>query len=521
MLSQECICWVLSEGMLMNFGHHFLYKHARLLFLTFSITLLNLSANHDQNHEHTVKKSDTLQKSSIGMTVSVRQGIDLCNDEKAIVKLRLHRAQEKLESELNQSIHENEVPTIGIVGSGGGYRSMISMLGFLIGLNKYNFLDASTYMASVSGSGWCMGSWLAQPYSLSELKEFLRNQVTTDLALQDFGFLALQDFSWTDIASQLYNKINHGQPINQSDLWGCILSEVLLKGLAGGGHQVLFSSLKSKIQTGMYPLPLFTAVLDETTPYEWFEFTPFEIGSEKSACWIPSYAFGKKFDRGLSSDTGPEQTLGYILGLSSSAFAANFKDLVSLLFDNINLLLSKKCVNFQGLFSDVGETQVPPPTVFNFMKNIAGTLHANKEYLSFFDPGVDINLGFAPLLRRNVNVYLVCDASDTAVSNQKNTLRQAQRYANDNNFKFPRIDYNTVGTDKVSLFYDEEDPEVPVIIYFPNKVQFSTFKFCYTNDEFNQLYRSSKDAVESSYDTICRGITIAINNLKKINQQTE
>lgn len=520
MIAQECICSVLSKGILMNFGHIFLYKRSRLLFLTFSIVLLNLSANHDQNHEQTAQPDNTLVK--IGMSVSVRQGTDLCDDEKAALNIRKQRAKEALESELNQNLDDNEVPTIGIVGSGGGYRSMISMLGFLVGLEKYNLLNASSYMATVSGSGWCMGSWLAQPYSLSELKEFLRNQVTTDVALQDFSYLALQDFSWTDIASQLYTKINHGQPINQSDLWGCVLSEILLKGLGGGGgHEVLFSSLKSKVQSGMYPLPIFTAIVDETTPYEWFEFSPFEIGSEKSKCWVPAYAFGKKFDQGISTDAGPEQTLGYILGLSSSAFAANFKDLVSLLFDNINLLLSKKCVNFHGIFSEVGETQVPPPTTFNFMKNIPGNLHTNQEYISFFDPGVDINLGFAPLLRRHVNVYLVCDASDTSVSNQKNTLRQAQRYANDNNFKFPRIDYTSVGSDKVSIFYDEEDPEVPVIIYFPNKIQFSTFKFAYTNDEFNQLYRSSKDAVESSYDTICRGITIAIDNLKKINQKAE
>jgi len=497
----------------MNCNYNFIYKHSYSFFL---IALFNFSAGLAQSEaptkDHVLETYGAIQKPA-NITVKVRQSTDLCNAEKDVVKLRTQQAKTILESKLNQTLQANEVPIIGIVGGGGGYRAMISTLGFLIGLEKSNFLDTSTYMATVSGSGWCMGSWLAQSYSLSELKEFLRNQVATDLMLKSPNLVA--------IAQQLYSKINYGQPVNESDVWGCLLAEVLLAELPGEGHQIPFSSLTSKIKSGMYPFPIFTAILDQTTPYEWFEFSPFEVGSVKSESWIPASAFGKKFNQGVSTDTAPEQTLGYILGLSSSAFASNLKDVISLFFDRINLLLGKKCINMQELFSDIGEIQIPAPTTFNFMKNIPGNIHAQQEYLAFFDPGVDVNLGVVPFLRRNVNVYLICDASGSVTNNKTHTLRRAQQYANDNNFKFPLIDYTSIGTDKVSLFYDTQDPEVPVIIYFPNQVQFSTFKFSYTNDEFNELCRSSKDAVGSSYDTILRGITIAIDNLKKINSYSK
>lgn len=477
-------------------------------FIAFSLMLQNLVATQHAKFEQLTEDSFNQNKSFF----AVRKGNDFCDDEKALVSTRMQQTKLTLETLFNRPLENDTVPCIGIAGSGGGYRAMISMLGLLMALEKYQLLDAITYMSTVSGSGWMTGTWIAQSYSLSDLKDFLRAQVSTDPSLQDFD--------WGSIAQQLFYKVNYGQPVNQSDAWGCFLAHVLLKGLAGGGQEVSFSSLAPKIRTGKYPLPILTALLDDSFPYEWFEFSPFEIGSATSAAWIPTQAFGKRFVQGISTDSGPEQTLGYVLGLSSSGFAAPLPALLNSLIQ----MLPQKCANFQSIFSNyfqnalnnVNELQLPPPTIFNYMKDLDGSQHASPDYLSFFDAGVSVNVGIPPLLRRKVQVHLICDASDSATNNSNNTLAQAQAYAHCNNFKFPDIDYSSIGTDKVSLFYSEQDPEVPVIIYFPNQVSFSTFKFQYTADEFNQLYRFMKDTVEQSYETICKGISIAIDNLIKI-----
>lgn len=49
---------------------------------------------------------------------------------------------------------QNNVPNIAVLGSGGGLRAMISMLGTLVELKNQNFLDAVTYLCGVSGSTW-------------------------------------------------------------------------------------------------------------------------------------------------------------------------------------------------------------------------------------------------------------------------------------------------------------------------------------------------------------------------------
>lgn len=470
----------------------------------FACVVSPVFSSHD--NQSTTKSSSSLR---------IRQGSDVCKDEKAILSVRLKKARSVLEATLQRSIEEDLIPTIGIAGSGGGYRAMISMIGFLTALEKNQILDATSYIATVSGSGWALGTWLAHEFSLANLKDFLRTQLMNEFTVTSLN--------WSSITRTLFQKIKYGQPVNECDAWASLLSHTLLSDLPGNGELIHFSSLAPKIQTGAFPYPILTALLDDSSPYEWFEFSPLEIGSATSKTWIPTQGFGKKFLQGISNDTGPEQTLGYIMGLSGSAFAVPFTEMLQ----SIMTMIPQKCISLSNVFSQyfqevtntIHNAQLPAPTVFNFMKNVPASPHAQNETLSFFDAGVSVNVGVPPLIRRNVTVYLICDASETATHNQNHTLRKAEQYAGSNNLKFPKIDYTSIGSTKASLFYDEQDPEVPVVIYFPNQIAMSTFKFRYTADEFNQVYRYMKDAVDQSYDLICKGIGIALDNLMKIKEK--
>lgn len=47
-----------------------------------------------------------------------------------------------------------QVPTIAIVGSGGGFRAMVAFSGVMKALYDSGVLDCATYVAGLSGSTW-------------------------------------------------------------------------------------------------------------------------------------------------------------------------------------------------------------------------------------------------------------------------------------------------------------------------------------------------------------------------------
>ncbi|KAG7252467.1 hypothetical protein CRUP_038306 [Coryphaenoides rupestris] len=58
-----------------------------------------------------------------------------------------------VEDELREE-YPNNVPNIAILGSGGGQRAMVGMLGSLYQMGKEGLLDAALYVSGVSGSTW-------------------------------------------------------------------------------------------------------------------------------------------------------------------------------------------------------------------------------------------------------------------------------------------------------------------------------------------------------------------------------
>ena len=47
-----------------------------------------------------------------------------------------------------------KVPTIAIMGSGGGYRAACGLSGVFVALQEEGILDCSTYVAGLSGFSW-------------------------------------------------------------------------------------------------------------------------------------------------------------------------------------------------------------------------------------------------------------------------------------------------------------------------------------------------------------------------------
>lgn len=116
----------------------------------------------------------------------------------------------------------------------------------------------------------------------------------------------------------------------------------LIKPLLLDRKTMKLSNQRKYIEDGSLPMPIYCVVRhdiesdpDEGDVYQWFEFTPFEMGSEEingklneavyvayHVClthhillaWIPVWAFGRKFEQGKNIERLPEQTMGIMMG---------------------------------------------------------------------------------------------------------------------------------------------------------------------------------------------------------------
>ena len=185
-----------------------------------------------------------------------------------------------------------------------------------IGVN----LDTLSYIVGLSGSTWAIGGWLSRDTSVDEFTHNLLSKVGRDL----------QDITAEEsklIAEDLFVKYVFKQKLTLVDLYGSLLANRLFNDFGNNRHRVYLSHQANKIKDGLMPLPLYSAVRrGRGVPASWFEFSPYEIGSVDFKSYIPTWAYGRKFDKaGNSIDFAPEKSLGYNLGTFGSAFAVDYQ----------------------------------------------------------------------------------------------------------------------------------------------------------------------------------------------------
>ncbi|KAK9975413.1 hypothetical protein ABG768_023456, partial [Culter alburnus] len=83
----------------------------------------------------------------------VRIKHSLNEKEKEFVAKRRNSVLESLQK-LQIHCSQDEVPNIALLGSGGGERAMVALLGSLVQLQKTGLLDFILYLSGVSGSTW-------------------------------------------------------------------------------------------------------------------------------------------------------------------------------------------------------------------------------------------------------------------------------------------------------------------------------------------------------------------------------
>lgn len=373
-----------------------------------------------------------------------------------------------------RTLDDEQVPIIALVASGGGYRAMLGTVGSLVGAQETGLLDIVTYVAGLSGSTWAIGGLMERDITPIELKNKL-------ITMIDQGPTNIDSHEAQLIGEALLVKYAHSQSLTTVDVYGALLATQLFGDFQDKRHQIYLSQQVNTIKDGHVPFPLYAAARRGVgIPTTWWEFSPYEVGSAAFGEYIPSWAYGRKFYAGTSIDFAPEQSFGYNLGTFGSAFAAEFKTIYRTIIGSLDEPY-KSAMSSITEFIDIKMAQdalekfgnkrikFSWASVHNFMRGIEDSPLQHEKELRLVDAGIDFNVPY-PLVsgknnHRMADIMIVLDYSATIID--ASALRGCERYARANGLLFPEINYTDITRKAITVFKDDNNPAVPVVVYMP------------------------------------------------------
>lgn len=409
------------------------------------------------------------------------------------------------------------VPNIGIAVSGGGYRALMNGAGFLAAADSRvpgstdtggigHLLQASTYLAGLSGGGWLVGSMFANNFStVVQMRDGYENSALWDFENSIFegpetsGISILNMASyWDDVVDQIGDKRDAGYELSITDTWGRALSYQLINA-RDGGPSYTFSSIAdwSNFSDADTPMPILVA--DERMPHTTVvalnstvvEFNPWEIGSFDPTIYgfAPTRYVGSNFSAGSILTDGHcvegFDQYGYVMGTSSSLF--NSFMLQNLSEYNIPSIVEDL---IESILTSIDEAEddiaVWKPNPFHKW-NPGSNVNSEEDQLTLVDGGLDLqNIPLHPLIQpvRGVDVIFAVDSSaDT--NNWPNGTALRATYARSkesiaNGTAFPAVPdaetFVNLGLNRRPTFFGCNTSEFtsanatvpPLIVYVPN-----------------------------------------------------
>lgn len=453
----------------------------------------------------------------------------------------------------NAANNVSALPNIAIALSGGGYRALMNGAGAVAAFDNRTanstgaghlggLLQASTYLAGLSGGSWMVGSLFTNNFTS------VQHILDVDTGADDSGAVwqfgnsilegpdsgSIQILDSAEYYSTIYNTVQDkneaGYNTTITDYWGRALSYQLINA-TNGGPGYTFSSIQNDdyFIAGNSPLPIF--VTDGRQPGELvvdgnatvYEINPWELGTfdPTTYAFAPLRYLGTNFTEGEIPDNQRcvrgFDNAGFIMGTSSSLFNQAF-----LSINGSSGILNSVLTN---VLSDIGQDNddiADYPNPFYGYNNATNRV-AQLEQLTLVDGGEDLqNIPFHPLIQpdRHVDVVFAIDSSaDTTAdgyANWPNGTSLVATYQRTflpiaNGTSFAAVpDYNTfvnLGLNNRPTFFgcnaSNISSDSPLIVYLPNapyvyQSNVSTYTLSYNDTERNFI-------IENGYDVATMG----------------
>lgn len=398
----------------------------------------------------------------------VRIGNELCHGEQYAFAQRRLVVQHAMRQQFDRVGY---VPKIALISSGGGYRALFYFLGFLVAAQQYKLLDMIMWVATLSGSSWALNTLLT--YAIVSDTHVDIAAFIDDLIPRISGkhIVPSSVAEFRAINNLLLVQAVEHQAFTSINIAGAFLANRLFSFLPEQERQrVHLSQQAGLIETGAWPIPIYTAAhydpQKKEHEYEWMEFTPWEMGSPWLNAYVPAWAVSRSFENGVSTDHRIEKSLGYLMGIFGSGFAAQLSTVYGLVKNKLWMMI--KNIVEQTIIAQIPQKRLWWGQLPNFTYGIKESPLCDQEYIDLLDAGFAFNIPYPPIssqrLGRSPDIIIVVDASTTLHNGL--ALRGAQEYARRYQLPFPPINYTDIGSRAVSIFSDP-DFRAPTIIYMP------------------------------------------------------
>uniref|UniRef100_A0A8C7K3F1 Cytosolic phospholipase A2 zeta n=1 Tax=Oncorhynchus kisutch TaxID=8019 RepID=A0A8C7K3F1_ONCKI len=354
-----------------------------------------------------------------------------------------------------------DVPNIAFLGSGGGERAAVGMLGSLHQLGQDNLLGSLLYMCGVSGTTWCMSSLYSDPdWSLNkrcdEVIKMLKGP-TVDLS---------KTVEWLKSRKAL------NQEFNLTDFWGAFTASYFMKEVSG----VISDHFPTLLSVGV-----------------WFEMTPHESGFSGLGAFVSTSFLGSQFEGGTLTEKRKEMDMVLLQGgartdthrstctqphthanipphthTHTHTNTHNFVPSVDIIvfFQNSYRLLIAVCLLLLGWWILQNISPLVQTwewgTTSNFLFKVQGTIH-------LVDAALKINSPYPSVLRTSRKVDLIISL-DFSEEDPFETVFSAKQYADELKLPFPPVK-ESVREEKDHpqdcYVFEGRHPEEPTVMHMP------------------------------------------------------
>ncbi|CAJ1076659.1 cytosolic phospholipase A2 gamma-like [Xyrichtys novacula] len=240
---------------------------------------------------------------------SIRDTQRVCAGEEEYVHKRKKIVLESLRS-LGINCAEDSVPRIAVLGSGGGERAAMSLLGSLHQMEKDGLLNSVLYLAGISGSTWSMAYLYGDPEWSTKMDKAISKLLDSEVDVHE--------------ALVWLNKRVDDEDFSLTDIWGLVTSAGIMK------QMELWHPSDEVYKKPTNPYPVYCAIekhfyRDGPPEGKWFEMSPHESGFTELGLFVETSLLGSKFESGRLVEMLPEMDMVKLQGILGSALASEGK----------------------------------------------------------------------------------------------------------------------------------------------------------------------------------------------------